>query len=365
VAAVKTIGGSVVNTAGVALPSKTVTLKNDDTGASITTTTTNADGEWEFANRDETIRYRADAAFGGSSSQVVVRKPASAEFDHLYANLSFRTAAAATVALGGALTVAGVITGLANGNQLGTAGGPAVTAAVAPTDASLLFYNLGSGNWSGVGVDGSGNTWLRTGLSGSTTPPVYFPPTGGVVVQRGTLTISDTAAAVTIGSTIAASTPFIDFRSSGHVNTYDARIVASGGTAATGLGNLSLIGTTVDVPGTLTAAAMSTGTLAVSGATTLGGRLLATDGSAAAPSLSFSAATTTGIARIGATSVSLVGNGVEALRAGGSGASPTLGFYGNTGFVKQTVSGSRAGNAALQSLLTALATIGLIGDASS
>jgi hypothetical protein len=41
---------------------------------------------------------------------VVVRKPASAEFDHLYANLSFRSAAAATVAIGGALSVGGALT---------------------------------------------------------------------------------------------------------------------------------------------------------------------------------------------------------------------------------------------------------------
>jgi hypothetical protein len=50
-----------------------------------------------------------EAAFGGSSSQVVVRKPASAEFDHLYANLSFRSAAAATVAFGGPVSVLGTL----------------------------------------------------------------------------------------------------------------------------------------------------------------------------------------------------------------------------------------------------------------
>lgn len=51
------------------------------------------------------------------------------------------------------------------------------------------------------------------------------------------------------------------------------------------------------------------------------------------------------------------------LRLGNSAA--TLGFYGAATAVKQTVTGSRGGNAALQSLLTALATIGLITDSST
>lgn len=47
------------------------------------------------------------------------------------------------------------------------------------------------------------------------------------------------------------------------------------------------------------------------------------------------------------------------------GSSTRLGFYGGTPAVKQTVTGSRGGNAALASLLTALANIGLITDSSS
>lgn len=43
----------------------------------------------------------------------------------------------------------------------------------------------------------------------------------------------------------------------------------------------------------------------------------------------------------------------------------TAGFYNTTPAVKQTVTGSRGGNAALASLLTALATIGLLTDSSS
>jgi hypothetical protein len=42
-----------------------------------------------------------------------------------------------------------------------------------------------------------------------------------------------------------------------------------------------------------------------------------------------------------------------------------IGFYGATAIAKPTVTGSRGGNAALASLLTALANLGLITDSSS
>lgn len=43
----------------------------------------------------------------------------------------------------------------------------------------------------------------------------------------------------------------------------------------------------------------------------------------------------------------------------------TLGFYGHAPAAKPTVSGSRGSNAALASLLTALAGLGLLVDSSS
>lgn len=48
-----------------------------------------------------------------------------------------------------------------------------------------------------------------------------------------------------------------------------------------------------------------------------------------------------------------------------SGSAPTIGFLGASPAARQTVTGSRGGNAALASLLTALATLGLITDSSS
>lgn len=55
----------------------------------------------------------------------------------------------------------------------------------------------------------------------------------------------------------------------------------------------------------------------------------------------------------------------EAVRWAANGSAALLGFYGATAVAKQTVSGSRGGNAALQSLLTALATLGLITDSTT
>jgi hypothetical protein len=47
------------------------------------------------------------------------------------------------------------------------------------------------------------------------------------------------------------------------------------------------------------------------------------------------------------------------------GTANTIGFFGTAAAAKQTVSGSRGGNAALASLLTALATYGIVTDSSS
>jgi hypothetical protein len=273
-AAVKTIGGAVVNTAGVALVSKTVTLKNDDTGAVLTTTTTNADGEWEFANRDETVRYRADAAFGGSSSQVVVRKPASAEFDHLYANLSFRTAAAATVAFGGSLTVAGNITA---------------------TGAATI-----------TGTVNAGGAQIAGGLN-----------VGGALDVDGTSTLNGT---VLLGNA-AAPAPVLAFTFD--TDTGIASPAANQFAIRAGGSDIALFGATfVEVfkPVTLN------DNLGVSGVATFDSQ----------------------VAVMGA--LNLNGN---------------VGFYSTPAVAKPTVTGSRGANAALTSLLTALATLGLVTNSSS
>lgn len=56
----------------------------------------------------------------------------------------------------------------------------------------------------------------------------------------------------------------------------------------------------------------------------------------------------------------LIAGGLRLAAAGGS-----LGFYGAAAMAKPTVTGSRGGNAALASLLTALASLGLITDSTT
>lgn len=67
------------------------------------------------------------------------------------------------------------------------------------------------------------------------------------------------------------------------------------------------------------------------------------------------------------TGVALTLNG--AVAANGNvqlaGASSTLGFYGSAGTTKPTVTGAKGGDAALGSLISALAALGLITDATS
>lgn len=55
----------------------------------------------------------------------------------------------------------------------------------------------------------------------------------------------------------------------------------------------------------------------------------------------------------------------EFFRGGSTGSAAGIGFFGGAVAAKQTVTGSKGGNAALASLLTALANYGLITDSSS
>ncbi len=62
----------------------------------------------------------------------------------------------------------------------------------------------------------------------------------------------------------------------------------------------------------------------------------------------------------------VAGAGLQtALRAGASGGNPTIGFLGAAPVTRPAVTGSRGGNAALASLLTQLASLGLITDSTS
>lgn len=421
---VKTIGGSVVSTAGVPLPSKTATLKNDDTGATLTTTTTNADGEWEFANRDETIRYRVEAAFGGSSSQVVVRKPASAEFDHLYANLSFRSAAAATVAFGGPLTAGGDIT--SGGILRSTANAAAVR--LRESDAAL-----DSKVWDLAANGGSLTLRLLNDAEASA---------GGNVVL-----FNRTAENLSTTQFLSAGTPFVTINHASPGLAVAGELIHSGNYAYLGgyntagtdyptVGNHLAVGwnfnagardvaffNTDITPSTsafswrqLTGAAAQTELLRLQAA----GQLLHGDGTLALPGMSFLTDPDTGPYRVGANNLAIALGGVKVLDLGGANAttdhfttatnkipvrisgiaaqtadmfqirnsantllfaveangqtdvlgplniSGAVGFYGTSPIGgPNTVTGSKGGNAALASLINVLKNMGLFIDSTT
>lgn len=84
----------------------------------------------------------------------------------------------------GGVSLEGKIYAPAKGHMIGTLGGPAANAGVSPTDANIIFYDAGAGNWNGIGADPSGNMWFRTGLSGSPVPAFYINNTQTVVFNK-------------------------------------------------------------------------------------------------------------------------------------------------------------------------------------
>lgn len=141
---VLTIKRKVVDVTGAALSGKTATLKREDTGATVTTTTTDANGYFEFANQDESLSYRVEVAAGGSSTQKFVTSPASAEFLHAYIRNSLRTNSGATVAIGGAMSVAGTLTVSTGG--ITVTGNSTITGTLnATTSLTTPALNVGSG----------------------------------------------------------------------------------------------------------------------------------------------------------------------------------------------------------------------------
>lgn len=84
----------------------------------------------------------------------------------------------------------------------------------------------------------SGTTYVLK--AGDTMTGPLHVTTGGVPAVS--LNVSSSNATIKLGTTASATTPFIDFNSSLNANTYDSRIIASGGVATDGQGTLTLIG---------------------------------------------------------------------------------------------------------------------------
>lgn len=132
---------------------------------------------------------------------------------------------------------------------------------------------------------------------------------GGTLALTGTLTstsaaalnLSANGAGVEVGGTGASATPFIDFHSSGVAQDYDARILASGGGAGVGQGNLTVSVNTFSVSGNAT----------VSQNLTVSGRVGVSDGSAASPTIYFTADADTGFSRAATDSLEIAAGGVR------------------------------------------------------
>lgn len=220
----------------------------------------------------------------------------------------------------GTLGVGGAISVPVTGNRLGALGATAFSGALAQSDASAIFYSNSSANWAGIGSDGSGNMWHRTGLSGS-------PASRMTIYAGGDIDIPGN---VGIGAAPAAGRKLLIASASpdSHVQ------IGTNGPSVILSDNANING--------LIAMATSAGQFSLGA----GDLMLATYGSARGnivlnPNYSGGGATR---------GVSLMGN---------------LGFFGTAPGGRGTITGSRGGNVALAALLGSLAALGLIVDSST
>jgi hypothetical protein len=83
------------------------------------------------------------------------------------------TANALKVAIAGD-TMSGALTVTPKGSQFGGSAGTAQPNVLVPADANIKLYDVGSGNWAGIGTDVSGHMWFRVGLVAGTYPSFYL-----------------------------------------------------------------------------------------------------------------------------------------------------------------------------------------------
>jgi hypothetical protein len=99
--------------------------------------------------------------------------------------------------IGSTLPVGTTLIASNKGHQFGVNGGTIYTGALANTDPNILFYNISSTNWAGIGTDTSGNVWIRTGTSGTPAAAFAVTPTRTVVIPAlGAGTLSTNSSGV-------------------------------------------------------------------------------------------------------------------------------------------------------------------------
>ena len=143
---------------------------------------TNGTGDLRLEARDAVddklyLRVKTGAAWAASVAEDTIS-------DARYVNLTGDT-------MSGALTVT------PKGSQFGHRRWPRANTAVASTDADIKLYDIGGGNWSGIGSDPGGVMWFRTGTSGSLAPAMYIDATQFVHLSKTTPTNTDHVASKT------------------------------------------------------------------------------------------------------------------------------------------------------------------------
>jgi len=81
-------------------------------------------------------------------------------------------------------TMSGALIVTPKGSTFGSAAGPTASSPQANTDANILLYNNSAVNWAGIGIDGGGAMWFRTGLSGSPAPAFYVNTDQAVIFSK-------------------------------------------------------------------------------------------------------------------------------------------------------------------------------------
>src|SRR5262245_28519278 len=76
--------GIVLDPFGNPMAARPVEVKNNATGAVVTTGATDSNGRWEFTLADETVAYKVDIGQGGAGPQKVAQAPASIELEYLF-----------------------------------------------------------------------------------------------------------------------------------------------------------------------------------------------------------------------------------------------------------------------------------------
>jgi hypothetical protein len=107
---------------------------------------------------------------------------------------------------------------------------------VDPANVYLVTGKTGTGVYPNLSIQTGGAERYNISAAGAHTFTGNASVSGGITAQGGVYSL---AGVTELGSMTGASTPFIDFHSSGTGNDFDARIIATGGSATIGAGSLS------------------------------------------------------------------------------------------------------------------------------